>query len=625
VVQVIPIEIEGGFPRGEQNTLRRSNVEVGEGKPVPAIQEVMLPIHIESLEGDPEILVKTAISDPGNVECSWSLLFSGAASGGPKMASLNLCDINQSREALPMVGPEENFAKAKSSSIKLQQQGGPRPGCTQEDQRPCQVSVPPEPKRALISAVEAIFKSEYPEASGVCLGKTMIRTLSIKRMRNVSEIWTEAEKRLGANRSHFSLITGGSRYLPDSGDLEGPKQIFEVRWRGTGGSKEKPDRQTSIVIFWGNWLSIVRGRLNQNLAEAIEQWRVGIGHEFCAQNWTHRGSKVQDDVNRTIAEFFEGIPNRDWELNVEGPDPEEAHRRKRREELSRVETQEQSSTGLIETCTLKQVMRVQEAPEADLTTTTQGDSSTGLIENGTFNQTTQPQEASDVGKTMLTEDEAQLNAAGNVNQAINPGMTIKEQSPGLEDATPPRGVADCPQSAVGDLGEVPELPNSHSASGACLGKTMISDVGDQLNEAGSVDQAVNPGMTIKEQSPGPEDATTHRGIADCPQSAAGDLSEDPEFPNSHLIPGDLTMLNGGVQAVQGTRVGQRYRGTSTQDEHLGDAIHLSGQHSDAERTERCDTALTIGDIQDVEQVGNHRQAAGTRKRGTGSPVDFISQ
>jgi hypothetical protein len=69
----------GGFPRGEQNTLRRSNIEVGEGKSVSANQAVMLLIYTENPEGDPEILVKTAFDDPRNVECSESLLLSGAS------------------------------------------------------------------------------------------------------------------------------------------------------------------------------------------------------------------------------------------------------------------------------------------------------------------------------------------------------------------------------------------------------------------------------------------------------------------------------------------------------------------------------------------------------------------
>jgi hypothetical protein len=68
VAQAIPIEIDGGFPRAEQNMLRRSNIEVREGKPVPADQEVTLPIYIESPDGKTEILVKIASNDLRNAE-----------------------------------------------------------------------------------------------------------------------------------------------------------------------------------------------------------------------------------------------------------------------------------------------------------------------------------------------------------------------------------------------------------------------------------------------------------------------------------------------------------------------------------------------------------------------------
>jgi hypothetical protein len=101
VVWVIPSEIDSGSSRGEQNTLRRSNIEVGEGKPVSANQDDLLPIHTESPEGETEILSKTAFNDLRNVECSGSSLLSEAASGGPRLASFNSCDIIQSRVAPP--------------------------------------------------------------------------------------------------------------------------------------------------------------------------------------------------------------------------------------------------------------------------------------------------------------------------------------------------------------------------------------------------------------------------------------------------------------------------------------------------------------------------------------------
>jgi hypothetical protein len=86
VEQTTPNGLQDGFPRGEQNTLRRSNIEVGEGKSVFEIQEVMLSIRSEIPEGEPEILEKTINEDPRNIECSVSL------ARGLKKAS-DLCDI----------------------------------------------------------------------------------------------------------------------------------------------------------------------------------------------------------------------------------------------------------------------------------------------------------------------------------------------------------------------------------------------------------------------------------------------------------------------------------------------------------------------------------------------------
>jgi hypothetical protein len=83
--------------------------------------------------------------------------------------------------------------------------GEPRSGCLQEDQRPCQ-------------------------SEGACPGKTTPpRLLSMARETDVEKIWKEAERRLGADRSNFSLVRS-SHYLQTEGTLEQPEQIFEVRW-----------------------------------------------------------------------------------------------------------------------------------------------------------------------------------------------------------------------------------------------------------------------------------------------------------------------------------------------------------------------------------------------------------
>jgi hypothetical protein len=73
VEQTTPNGFQDGFPRAEQNTLRRSNLEVGEGKSIFEIQEVMLSIRLEIPEGEPEILEKTINEDPRNIESSVSL------------------------------------------------------------------------------------------------------------------------------------------------------------------------------------------------------------------------------------------------------------------------------------------------------------------------------------------------------------------------------------------------------------------------------------------------------------------------------------------------------------------------------------------------------------------------
>jgi hypothetical protein len=111
-LRATPLGFQDGFPRGEQNTLRRSNIEVGEGKSVLANLEVMLSIPIESLEGEPEILSKTALNDPTH-DTGGSPLCEAARR--LMTASLNSCDITV---VLPSAGLEEISAEAKISSVK---------------------------------------------------------------------------------------------------------------------------------------------------------------------------------------------------------------------------------------------------------------------------------------------------------------------------------------------------------------------------------------------------------------------------------------------------------------------------------------------------------------------------
>jgi hypothetical protein len=95
LVWATPSEVEDGFPQGDKNTLRRSNLGVGEGKPVPANQEELLPIGAGSPEGETKILKKTTVKDPGNIGCPASPMMSGAASMDPLMDHLIQCDITK--------------------------------------------------------------------------------------------------------------------------------------------------------------------------------------------------------------------------------------------------------------------------------------------------------------------------------------------------------------------------------------------------------------------------------------------------------------------------------------------------------------------------------------------------
>jgi hypothetical protein len=146
--------------------------------------------------------------------------------------------------ALPSEGPEEISDKSKISSIKnLQSASGACLGKTmhveeiqhqQEGFHQCQVDVQ--------------GFSLPQEATGASLGRTMpLRSLSLKPLTDVSEIWNEAERRLKTSRSNFSLVYEGSHYLPTSGFLPKPTQLFEIRWQGRGGKPKEFPEDTSAV------------------------------------------------------------------------------------------------------------------------------------------------------------------------------------------------------------------------------------------------------------------------------------------------------------------------------------------------------------------------------------------
>jgi hypothetical protein len=109
-----------------------------------------------------------------------TMLFNGVASVNPKDHIVQ-CDIRNQESAA----------------------GGPRPGCMQVYLRRCQTAHP-NPKTA----------------DGARSGKTTtFRTLSIPKQTEVEKIWREAERRLGTDRSHFSLVSSVLQHLPTEGTL----------------------------------------------------------------------------------------------------------------------------------------------------------------------------------------------------------------------------------------------------------------------------------------------------------------------------------------------------------------------------------------------------------------------
>jgi hypothetical protein len=60
----------------------------------------------------------------------------------------------------------------------------------------------------------------------------------ISSSQEISDIWHKAEKKLGCDRSYFKLVVN-SHYLPETGSLEEPRQLFEIRWSGGAGGSPK--------------------------------------------------------------------------------------------------------------------------------------------------------------------------------------------------------------------------------------------------------------------------------------------------------------------------------------------------------------------------------------------------
>jgi hypothetical protein len=64
------------------------------------------------------------------------------------------------------------------------------------------------------------------------------RYLSLPLILEIEEIWKKAEEMIGTSLSDFALVHE-SHYLPESGMMEKPVQIFEIRMRGVAGTPPK--------------------------------------------------------------------------------------------------------------------------------------------------------------------------------------------------------------------------------------------------------------------------------------------------------------------------------------------------------------------------------------------------
>jgi hypothetical protein len=158
-------------------------------------------------------------------------------------------------------------------------------------------------------------------ASGACLGKTTpLRTLSLKPLTDLSEIWKEAELRLKTDRSNFSLVFNGSGYLPTSGFLPKPTQLFEIRWQGRGG-KPKTIVKRKVSIYWSVCHSVL-AYWAETVEKTVREWAREQGFRWSPQNWISGGAVVSQKFERptgiTVKEFFEGIDNRNWGFIIEG-------------------------------------------------------------------------------------------------------------------------------------------------------------------------------------------------------------------------------------------------------------------------------------------------------------------
>jgi hypothetical protein len=137
----------------------------------------------------------------------------------------------------------------------------------------------------------------------------------------VVEIWKAAEDRLGVSREKFALVVN-SRYLPETGTLAAPEQLFEVRRRGRGGGKQKnkdPGSPLQIFFRWQNQLEKLWIRPSKTLKHAFEAGHFILGE----QNRITGGDEelTPDRLDITFREYFGGARPCYWDLYISGPSP----------------------------------------------------------------------------------------------------------------------------------------------------------------------------------------------------------------------------------------------------------------------------------------------------------------
>jgi hypothetical protein len=219
--------------------------------------------------------------------------------------------------ALPSEGPEEIPDKSEISSIRnFQPASGACLGKTMLDEENQHQQGGPHQCQ-----VDVRRFSPSQKASGASLGRTMpLRTLSLKPITDITEIWNEAERRLETDRSNFSLVYEGSHYLPTSGFLPKPTQLFEIRWQGRGG-KPKAIVQKKLSI---EWYGLHTGLIlwADTVDQAIRKWAKSKGFKLSPENRIIGGyysdQKFERPTNITVKDFFEGIDIRNWGFYIEG-------------------------------------------------------------------------------------------------------------------------------------------------------------------------------------------------------------------------------------------------------------------------------------------------------------------